>query len=110
MEDILKLDNSINIEIFAYVLSVIGTLGDHISTMIGLTKDGIYESNPFVRQLISNGLWLPVDLAVVILGIVIPFLLIRSFRHPSLRGLIAYPLVFGLIRLGACLWNFTLII
>lgn len=110
MEVILSLGRPINLEIFAYILSVVGTLGDHISTMIGLTKDGIYESNPFVCQLISNGLWLPVDLGIVILGIGIPFLLIRGFRHPSLRGLIAYPLVFGLVRLGACLWNLSLII
>ncbi|MBS7631184.1 hypothetical protein KEJ47_06375 [Candidatus Bathyarchaeota archaeon] len=110
MEVILSPGRPINIEVFAYVLSVVGTLGDQISTMIGLTKEGIYESNPFVRQLISNGLWLPLDLAVVILGIGIPFLLIRSFRHPSLKGLIAYPLVFGLVRLGACVWNLSLII
>lgn len=110
VEAILRLDLPKNLEVFAYLVNIIGTLGDQISTRVGLTREGIYEARPSVRWLISNGLWLPLDLLVVTLGIGIPFLLTRSFRNLPLKGLVAYPLIFGLIRLGACIWNLSLII
>jgi hypothetical protein len=40
----------------------------------------------------------------------VPFLLIRLTKRQSFRALLAYPLVHGLVRLGACIWNFSLII
>jgi hypothetical protein len=89
---------------------VVGTMGDHISTVIALTRPYIYESNPFTVQLMERNLWLPVDIVLVILGIGVPFLLIRLTKRQSFRALLAYPLVHGLVRLGACIWNFSLII
>lgn len=89
---------------------VVGTVGDHISTVVALTRPYIYESNPFTVQLMERNLWLPVDIVLVILGIGVPFLLIRLTKRQSFRALLAYPLVHGLVRLGACIWNFSLII
>jgi hypothetical protein len=97
-------------EPLAYVLLIVGTMGDHLSTMIALTRPYIYETNAFTVQLIANGLWLPFDISLMIIGIVLPYLLIRRIGHPSLRGLLAYPLVLGVIRLGACIWNVSLIL
>lgn len=97
-------------EPLAYVLLVMGTMGDHLSTMVALTRPYIYEANAFTVQLMASGLWLPVDLVLMVFGIFLPYLLIRRIGHPSLRGLLAYPLVLGTIRLGACIWNISLII
>ena len=98
------------LEAFSYLMLVVGTMGDHISTVIALTRPYIYESNPFTVQLMERNLWLPVDIVLVILGIGVPFLLIRLTKRQSFRALLAYPLVHGLVRLGACIWNFSLII
>jgi hypothetical protein len=51
-----------------------------------------------------------VDITLIALGIAIPYLLIRLTKNKSFRALLAYPLLHGLIRLGACLWNFSLIV
>lgn len=100
----------IGLEAFSYLMLLAGTIGDHLSTAIALTRPYIYESNPFTIKLMEMGLWLPVDIALIALGIGVPYLLIRLTKRPALRALLAYPLVHGLTRLGACIWNFSLIV
>jgi len=96
-------------EAFAYVLLIVGTFGDHISTMIALQFPYIYETSEFTVALMSKGLWLPFDLILITLGIAIPYLITRIKRGGPYIGLLAYPIVLGAIRLGACVWNLSLI-
>jgi len=96
-------------EVLAYTLLVVGTLGDHVSTMLALRQPYIHEANPFTAALISNGLWLPFDLLLIALGIAVPYFLLRFKHGEPLKALLAYPLVLGAIRLGACIWNLSLI-
>lgn len=97
------------LEAFAYFLLILGTIGDHLSTMIALRFPYIYETNQFAVFLMSRGLWLPFDLLLIALGIAIPYLILRVKEGGLFRGLLAYPIVLGAIRLGACLWNLSLI-
>ncbi|RLI09013.1 hypothetical protein DRO42_05320 [Candidatus Bathyarchaeota archaeon] len=110
MEAILEVGRRVGLEVFAYLLLVAGILGDHLSTVVALTRPYIYEANPFTVRLMARRLWLPFDLVLIAVGIAVPYLLIRLTGRPFFKALLAYPLVHGAIRLGACLWNISLII
>ncbi len=99
-----------DLEILSYIVLLAGTLGDHISTGIATARPYIYESNPVAVKLMAGGLWLPLDLVLIALGIAVPFLALRLAGRTSLKGLLAYPMAHGLIRLGFCLWNLSLLI
>jgi hypothetical protein len=109
MESAIQTSTKTWVELLSYCVLTLGTLGDYISTHIGLTYDNLCEANPNTRQLIANGMWLPVNLVTVVLGIAIPFLIIR-FSKEDYRGILSFPIVYGIIRLSACIWNIGLII
>jgi len=54
-------------------------------------------------------MWLPVNLVIIILSIAIPFLIIR-FTKEDYRYILSFPVVHGIVRLSACIWNISLII
>lgn len=110
MEAILEVGRRLSLEVFAYILLVMGILGDHLSTVVALTRSYIYEANPFTVQLMARGLWLPFDLILMAAGIAVPYLLIRLTGRPFFKALLAYPIIHGAVRLGACLWNVSLIL
>ena len=109
MKSIPRIGKRLGLEFIAYITLMAGTFGDHMSTVITLARPYIYEANPFTVKLMAKGLWLPFDLILVAVGIAIPYLLIRLTRRTCFKALLAYPLLHGMIRLGACVWNFSLI-
>lgn len=110
VEALLSINRRVGLEAFSYFMLILGTLGDHVSTIIALTRPYIFESNPFTVWLMERGLWLPFDVVLVAVGIAVPYLVLRVTKRDHFRALLIYPFLHGLIRLGACLWNFSLII
>jgi len=107
---LLSINRRVGLESVSYFMLIFGTLGDHVSTIIALTRPYIYESNTFTVWLMERGLWLPFDIVLVALGIAVPYLIIRFTKRNYFKALLVYPFIHGLIRLGACLWNFSLIL
>ena len=93
MEKVLGRERRIGIEAFSYLMLIIGSMGDHLSTMIALTRPYIYESNPFTVLLMEKGLWLPFDIVLISIGIAVPYILIRATGKEYFKGLLAYPLL-----------------
>ncbi len=110
MESAIQTSTKNVVELLSYCILTLGTLGDYISTHIGLTYENLCEANPITSQLMANGMWLPVSLVIVMLGIAIPFLIIRFSKEDSYRCILSFPIVYGIIRLSACIWNYSLII
>ena len=95
-------------EIIAYITAILGMVGDQTSTRLGLMLPNVFEFNPFVAFLISRGLWLPFDLLMLTISIVLPLFLgrITSFKGKSV--VLTFPLIFGVIRILVTVSNFLL--
>jgi len=110
MESAIQTRTKTWVELLSYCILTLGTLGDYISTQFGLTYDNLFEANPITSQLMANRMWLPVNLVIVMLGIAVPFLIIRFSKKDYVRYTLSFPVVHGIIRLSACIWNYSLII
>lgn len=95
-------------EIIAYITAVLGTVGDQTSTRLGLMLPNVCESNPFVALLLSRGLWLPFDLLVLTISLVLPLILMRVTSFKGRSVILAFPLIFGVMRIFATVSNFLL--
>ena len=98
------------IEIAAYFLAVLGMLGDQISTRLGLAMPGTCELNFLAAWMMERSLWLPVDLLFLTVLLCAPAVLIRRYDSKERWLALAYPILFGLIRITAAMSNFVIII
>ena len=69
----------------------------------------------FYLDLLVLGCWpvffkLSTGCARVMLGIAVPFLFIRYWKEDYVRCILSFPIVHGIVRLSACIWNISLII
>lgn len=94
--------------ILSYAVSVLGFAVDQASTRIGLTISNVVETNQVALQLMNNGLWLYVDLAVVLLTILITRLVIERWSFRYRYAVALFPLTFGALKLVTGMLNFFL--
>jgi hypothetical protein len=97
-------------ETIAYTTLIVGVIGDHISTSIGLSKSGIQEMNPLALGLMNNGLWLQVDLVMVSLLMLLPIISTKIVKTPISRMTLIPMFIAGLIRVLATISNISLLI
>ena len=102
--------SSRSVEGFAYLTALIGTVGDHISTRIGLLCPRIRELNPFTVYLRRNGLWLPFDVFLLVVSLGLPALLMRKWSFRGRWAILVFPVLFGLARLFAAMHNVIMIL
>lgn len=92
----------------ASLLAILGVMGDQLTTRIGLTIPGLYESNSITSTLMEFGLWLPLDILILIMIIGTPIIL-KQFNLKNRFISLFYPLILGTCRLITTVCNLLLI-
>ena len=101
--------SELKIELVAYLLLIVGALGDWASTRFGVSL-GLVEGNTVAASLMSGGRWMMTDFLVVAVCILVPYILNRIVRTRVAGYFVGFPLVAGVIKIGVSLWNLNLII
>ncbi|TRO53886.1 hypothetical protein E2P71_05460 [Candidatus Bathyarchaeota archaeon] len=95
-------------EIAAYLLLLLGALGDWVSTAKGLSA-GLVEGNMLAASLMEASLWIQTDLIMVGVCILVPYLANRLVGGRSAKILYMFPLVAGFFKVAVSLWNINLL-
>ena len=101
--------SELKIEPLAYLLLIVGALGDWVSTRFGISL-GLIEGNSVADSLMNSGQWMTTDFLVVAVCILVPYVLNRMVKTRVAGYFIGFPLVAGVIKIGVSLWNLNLIL
>ena len=101
--------SDLKIEPVAYLLLIVGALGDWVSTRFGVSM-GLVEGNTVAASLMSNNQWIMTDFLVVAVCILVPYVLNRMVKTRVASYFIGFPLVAGVVKIGVSLWNLNLIL
>ena len=101
--------SDLKIEPVAYILLIVGALGDWVSTRFGVAI-GLVEGNTVAASLMSNNQWIMTDFLVVAICILVPYIVNRMVKARVASYFIGFPLVAGLVKIGVSLWNLNLIL
>ncbi len=101
--------SELKIEPVAYLLLIVGALGDWASTRFGVSL-GLAEGNTVAASLMNSGQWMTTDFLVIAVCILVPYILNRIVKTKIAGYFIGFPLVAGVIKIGVSLWNLNLIL
>jgi len=93
----------------AFLTLFIGTLGDWISTKIGLSL-GFTEGNRLAAFLMSQGAWIQSDLLIISICFLVPFLVNNFTEKKAHKSLFLFPLIAGLLKVLVSIWNISIIL
>ena len=93
----------------AYLLLMVGSVGDWVSSRIGLAI-GLIEGNPMARGFMATGSWIQVDLAMILVCLVVPLLVTRFIDSKAGKFLLGFPMCAGVMKIGVVAWNLSLIL
>ena len=95
-------------EKISYLMATVGILGDQLSTGLVLMKPYFYEANQHARWMMEKGIWLPLDLLLLLAALGIPALILRRWSFKGRWAILTFPLMLGSARLCAAIWNLHL--
>ncbi len=101
--------SELKIETVAYLLLIVGALGDWVSTRFGVSL-GLVEGNTVAASLMNSGQWMMTDFLVVAVCILVPYVLNRMVKTRVAGYFIGFPLVAGVVKIGVSLWNLNIIL
>ena len=96
------------IEQFSYLVLMVGTAFDQITTKIGLSKYGLCEANALTLSLMNKGIWTAVDILICFVFIVVLHQSYRIVLEKKSNFLFVFPVISGLVRLSAGFMNMSL--
>ena len=96
-------------EFFSYTMMVFGVFLDHVSTYQGLNQ-GLFESNILVKYCYDAGVWILLDVTLVIGVVATSYLVARASSGGRLNLVLIFPIILGIIRLAAGIWNLNIIL
>ena len=96
-------------EFFSYIIMVFGVFLDHVTTYRGLNR-GLFESNVLVEYCLDAGVWLLLDVMLVTGVVVTSYLVARASDGERLNLVLTFPLLLGVVRLAAGIWNLNIIL
>ncbi len=96
-------------EKFSYLLSFIGVLLDQFSTRFGLKNPNIIEMNTYAIIMMDYGIWIIIDLLVVIITILLTHSIIKFWNFKYRQIIALFPFTFGVLKLLTGLSNISLI-
>ena len=96
-------------EFFSYIIMVFGVFLDHVATYQGLSQ-GLFESNVLVKYCLDAGVWILLDVTLVTGVVVTSYIVARASNGGRLNLVLIFPLLLGIIRLAAGIWNLNIIL
>ena len=93
----------------SYLLSFIGVLLDQFSTRFGLKNPNIIEMNTYAIIMMDYGIWIIIDLLVVIITILLTHSIIKFWNFKYRQIIALFPFTFGVLKLLTGLSNISLI-
>jgi hypothetical protein len=91
-----------------YLVSLFGCFLDQLTTRIGLTNPSLYEMNPIASAMMEQGIWLYVDVSIVIVSIVVTYFILKKWTFEFKRVILLYPFSLGLLKTLAGIHNLAL--
>lgn len=95
-------------EFFSYTIMFFGVLLDHVTTYQGLNQ-GLFESNILVKYCYDAGVWILLDVTLVIGVVATSYLVARASNGGRLNLVLIFPIILGIMRLAAGIWNLNII-
>jgi len=95
-------------EFFSYTMMVFGVFLDHVSTYQGLNR-GLFESNILVKYFYDAGVWILLDVMLVAGVAATSYTVVRASNGGRLNLVLIFPLLLGVVRLAAGIWNLNIL-
>ena len=98
------------IQNLSYIFSLLGIFMDQVSTRLGLLNPLIFEGNPNVAWMLELGIWLHIDLTILVVMILSCELIVDHWNFVNRRVVYFCPLTYGVLRLITGISNFLLLV
>jgi len=96
------------IELWSYLILVLGLTLDHLTTNLGINNHNLYETNYFARTLMEIGIWGYVDILLCMLFIWTTYQSYRILLEKKHNFMFFFPFISGFIRILVGVRNLTL--